>query len=436
MGLNRHRFFLFVTLLLIAIVLRGFWPSYFGLLASGGVTKPWIIHLHGAIFTGWLALLLLQVALASTGRIGLHRRVGQFGIAYGATVLIIGLVVSVAAPVIHVNAGEWTRDEAASFLLLPLVDMILFAGFFGAAIIYRREPEKHKRLILAATVALAFAAVGRIPYPTPVLFFLWLSPLLAGMVFDRVVRGGVHKVYVISFVILTVAFFRIPLQQSAGWMTIGRALLTLTPIHAQEQPQWPDTWVARLEALALIQTLNADILASRSATQSLENWCRDHRLAQEPRIVAHAVAGGNKAPDAEQRQRLDVTDRDEVKYRHVRLQCGVHVLSEADNWYVPSRLTPEMNRLLETTDTPFGTVVRSLDPYRRTFAAKLLWAPLPDGWERGPATAMANTGRTLVIPDALFQHRAVLYDRTGRPFSEVSEIYQRDILAFSPALPQ
>jgi hypothetical protein len=95
-----------------------------------------------------------------------------------------------------------------------------------------------------------------------------------------------------------------------------------------------------------------------------------------------------------------------------------------------------MNRLLETTDTPFGTVVRPLEPYRRTFAVKLLWAPLPDGWERGAAGASASTGRTLVIPDALFEHRAVLYDRSGRPFSEVSEIYQRDVLAFSPPGPQ
>ena len=217
---------------------------------------------------------------------------------------------------------------------------------------------------------------------------------------------------------------------------IGDEPLTLTTVHAQEQPAWPDTYVARLEALALIQTLNAEILASRSATQSLENWCRDHRLADEARIVARSVTGISKAADAEQRQRLEVNDRDEVKYRRVELRCGVHVLSEAENWYVPGRLTAEMNRLLDTTDTPFGTVVRSLEPYRRTFAMKLLWAPLPDGWERGSSTPPEGTGRTLVIPDALFQHRAVLHDRNGRPFSEVSEVYQRDILAFAPRLVQ
>ena len=209
----------------------------------------------------------------------------------------------------------------------------------------------------------------------------------------------------------------------------------VTSLQAPEQAIWPDTYISRLEALALIQTLNADILASRSATQSLENWCRDHRLAENPRIVAQTMAGSTRSADAEQRQRLQVSERDEVRYRRVQLRCGLHVLSEADNWYVPARLTPEMNRLLETTDTPFGTVVRSLEPYRRTFEMKLLWAPLPDGWERG-SPSPGSTGRTLVIPDALFQHRAVLYDREGRPFSEVSEIYQRDILAFTPRLPQ
>ena len=31
--------------------------------------------------------------------------------------------------------------------------------------------------------------------------------------------------------------------------------------------------------------------------------------------------------------------------------CGDQVFSEADNWYVPARLTAEMNHALDTTDT-------------------------------------------------------------------------------------
>jgi hypothetical protein len=129
-----------------------------------------------------------------------------------------------------------------------------------------------------------------------------------------------------------------------------------------------------------------------------------------------------------------VNDQNEVKYRRVQLRCGSHLLSEAENWYVPGRLTPEMNRLLETTKPPFGKVVESMEPYRRSFAVKILWAPLADGWEQDPGKLPTATGDILVIPDALFEHRAILYSREHRPFAEVSEVYQRQILAFPPPL--
>jgi len=220
-------------------------------------------------------------------------------------------------------------------------------------------------------------------------------------------------------------------------MNLGRLIVVATiaacvPANAQEVAAWPDTYVARLQALALLQTLNGEILASRSATLTLESWCRDHRLAKEPTIAAEVVKGVAKVPTAEQRQRLQVTPQDEVKYRKVRLWCGSRVLSEADNWYVPSRLTAEMNRLLETTDTPFGRAVQPLEPYRQTFAVKLLWSPLPDGWERNSITQSTWTNGTLSIPDALFEHRAVLYTREHKPFSEVDEVYQRQLMAFPP----
>lgn len=219
-------------------------------------------------------------------------------------------------------------------------------------------------------------------------------------------------------------------------LIVATACSTWVPAYAQESPPWPDTFLTRVEALALIQTLNAEILGSRSATLSLEKWCRDHRLAAEPKILAHVVTGVDKAPTDEQRRRLQVTDDTDVKYRRVQLRCGTRVLSEAENWYVHSRLTSEMNRLLETTETPFGKAVESLEPYRLTFAVTLLWSPLPDGWARESATRPAAPGRTLVIPDAMFEHRAVLYTREHRPLAEVNEVYQRQILAFPPPSPR
>ena len=139
-----------------------------------------------------------------------------------------------------------------------------------------------------------------------------------------------------------------------------------------------------------------------------------------------------KAASTEQRRRLQVRDREAVKYRRVQLQCGERVLSEAENWYVPGRLTAKMNRLLETTDTPFGRAIAALEPYRQAFSVNILWSPLPDGWELESHTLPPATGGALTIRDAIFEHRAILYTREHRPFSEVDEVYTRQLLAFLP----
>lgn len=222
---SSHRFYIGLTLFLIATVVTGFWPSYFGTLLTGGVERPLVMHLHGAVFTGWMALLFLQVGLAASGRVRLHRQVGRAGIGYGVLVWVLGVVVTFAAPIMHVRSGEWTVDQAAGFLLLPIGDMFLFAGFFGAAIAYRQKPDIHKRLIIAATVALAFAAVGRLNLPLLPFFLLWISPMVMAMVFDLVTRGQVHRVDAISTAVLAMAFVRVPFVESEGWLVVGRAML-------------------------------------------------------------------------------------------------------------------------------------------------------------------------------------------------------------------
>lgn len=222
-----RRFYLLLTFVLIGMVVIGFWPSYYGpMLGGGGTSRAWVMHLHGAIYSGWLLLLLLQVFLAATGRVAAHRRIGTVGIGYGAAVLVIGLIVSFAAPVMHIRAGEWTVDRGAGFMILPLVDMILFAGFFGAAVLYRKKPEIHKRLILAATVAVVFAAVARMNLAPPMFFLVWIAPMVAGVAFDWVTRRRVHPAYLISIAAMAIAFVRIFFMESEGWLRIGRALLS------------------------------------------------------------------------------------------------------------------------------------------------------------------------------------------------------------------
>jgi chorismate-pyruvate lyase len=212
---------------------------------------------------------------------------------------------------------------------------------------------------------------------------------------------------------------------------LALVLIAAATAGAQERnaPVWPEGYTTRLEALALLQTLNADLLSNTSATLTLDRWCGVHRLASPARIVAERVQDAEQAPTAEQRQLLGVGPREPVRFRRVRLKCGDHVLSEAENWYVPSRLTPDMNRLLETTDTAFGRAVQPLNFQRRTLSAKLLWSPLPQGWEMGGVEPSKPDGR-LNIPHEVLQHRAVLTLPDGTPFSQVVETYTGDVLAF------
>lgn len=221
----RSTFYVAAALLIVAIVLAGFAPSFADM--AGGAPRPWIFHLHGVVYLGWLALLVGQAMLAARGRIGLHRKIGAFGVGYGVLVWVIGLIMTFYAPTVHLRGGEWDMETATTFLALPLGDMVLFGGFFAAAVGYRHKPDIHKRLILLASVAIMFAGAYRLSYAVsmPVQLFLWYSPILAGMVYDRIKIGRVHGVYWIGGVAMAVALARIPFSETELWQSFGRALL-------------------------------------------------------------------------------------------------------------------------------------------------------------------------------------------------------------------
>jgi chorismate-pyruvate lyase len=164
---------------------------------------------------------------------------------------------------------------------------------------------------------------------------------------------------------------------------------------------------------AELTNLQRDLLSGGSATAILTRWCADHHLADPPRIVALRDTGAVVAAPPEVRRRLGVRPGETVAYRRVRLACGERVLSEADNWYLPARLTPQMNQTLEQTDTPFGQAVNALDFHRVTLGATRLW--------RGSGASPA--------PAEVLRIEAVLISGAGAPFAVVRETYRRDLFA-------
>jgi chorismate-pyruvate lyase len=217
-----------------------------------------------------------------------------------------------------------------------------------------------------------------------------------------------------------------------GFVTSTVLLAFMQSAIARDAQSWPDSYVGRLKAFALIEELNGALLANRSATATLEGWCAAHGMAKPARIVAIADRAAEKQASPQDRALLGVGPSEAIGYRRVALACGSHILSRAENWYVPSRLTPGMNALLTTTDTPFGRAIADLHPVRQTLSVERLWSPLPAGWEQGVATKSGNdSGRALAIPAEIFRHRALLYDSNHRPIALVVETYTGEVLSFS-----
>lgn len=159
-----------------------------------------------------------------------------------------------------------------------------------------------------------------------------------------------------------------------------------------------------------VERLNADLLAAPTATGVLEARCAALGLADPPRVRAEVQRGRVVASASPVRTRLKVGKEEMLGYRRVRLMCGAHVLSEAVNWYVASRLTPEMNAALDSSDVPFGRVILSLSPRRETYA-----------------TCEVRPGR--VPPGGVvLRHRAIVLDGEGRPLAAVVEHYQQVLL--------
>jgi hypothetical protein len=214
-----------ITLLIAGIVAWGFWETYYARFAER-TDLPSIVHVHAAVFTVWVLVLVAQAAVIVGGNVQLHRWLGTLGMAYGALVLAVGLGVSVGAPALRVRAGDYSLDVGGVIVLYNLMDILLFGAFLAMAFAYRNRAELHKRWIVAATAALCGAALGRVvPGNTAQYLLLWLSPILAMVAVDLVTTKRVHAIPLASGGLLVIAFFKVPLLAAPLWRDLGRALL-------------------------------------------------------------------------------------------------------------------------------------------------------------------------------------------------------------------
>ena len=118
------------------------------------------------------------------------------------------------------------------FLIVPLFAVGLFAVFVVAGIRARRDPQRHKRLMLLATIALLPPAIARwvllLGLGPPVVLAvstLFLLPLVG---WDLKTRRRLHPATLWGGLLLVVSGpLRLALAQTDGWLVLSDWLVRL-----------------------------------------------------------------------------------------------------------------------------------------------------------------------------------------------------------------
>ena len=227
--INRRRERLFYTFMAVAIlitVFAGFARTYF--LRPYFDARPLLplLHLHGFVFTSWIVLFVLQVALVAAKRTDLHRRLGLAGAVLASLVVIVGTGTAIIrAKVVDVPPGA---PSPLIFLTIPLGDMLVFAGLVGAALYLRRRVAAHKRLMLLAMISILPAAVARLPFSfiqeTGPLAFFGLSDLfiVPCLLYDLISRRRFHPATVIGGLAIVISHpLRLMIGNTQPWLAFA-----------------------------------------------------------------------------------------------------------------------------------------------------------------------------------------------------------------------
>jgi hypothetical protein len=237
-----HIFFPAFAALMAIVVFVGFAQTYYlpGYL-SGVLTlpawkqglappHPWIVHIHGALFSSWIGILLVQTSLVSARRADLHRKLGVGTMALAGLMLPVGFTVSCESLARNFAPG----DPRLGFAATNVLAVTIFSALVYFAYRERFNPAAHKRLMVVATIQLLPAAIVRWPVPgissgsTPEICCYSLLLLMAS--YDLWTMGNVHRATLWGLIGLGLPFNNILFQGTwwghfAMWMqTIGHYL--------------------------------------------------------------------------------------------------------------------------------------------------------------------------------------------------------------------
>jgi hypothetical protein len=234
---DRGRFFIAYAAICLIIAVGGFVPTFWVPMFSGGDPGRPIVILHGLVFTAWPLLFLWQTWLVEHDRLRDHRAFGVAGVSLATLLLVIGLATAIDSFQARIVAGY--EIAARKQMIVPVSNIVLFVGFFVAAVASQSRRDWHKRLMMIATAQTLTAPLARwifvvagerelgatsavSPPARPIQALrpaiIVLALFVGAMLYDRKRRGYLHPAWPIGIAITVgVAILRVPLAETAAW---------------------------------------------------------------------------------------------------------------------------------------------------------------------------------------------------------------------------
>jgi hypothetical protein len=230
-----RRLYIALSLSLIGVVFVGFARTYYlsAFFTERTRVLTWLLHLHGAVFSAWFVLLLVQVVLVARGRTDLHRRVGVAGAALACIMVPLGLTVAIHAEK-YGSFGTPSSGIAFARLAVPFFDMVVFGSLAASGLLNRQRPQIHKRFMVLSAFSILTPAVVRIPlhliqnhgfFPPYVIADLFLFLYIG---YDTILHKRLHPVCLWGGLLIVLsAPARFLIGGTGAWMMFARWLTHL-----------------------------------------------------------------------------------------------------------------------------------------------------------------------------------------------------------------
>jgi len=167
---SRDYFFPLMSLLLVAVVLKGFGPSFFFRNNTaiddghGAEGLPIYLMVHGLVMSTWMLLLVVQTGLIQARNIKAHRWLGWISLVIAVLVIPTGILAMTGFGPRLLAVGvpaHILRDGLSLLFWIDVFSLILFPTLIVSAIYYRKNSAWHKRFMLYAGFTLLVPALGR-----------------------------------------------------------------------------------------------------------------------------------------------------------------------------------------------------------------------------------------------------------------------------------